>query len=93
MPSEQPPGDEARAAPEPAGQVRPLNEDPNTADTFGHTIPPPPRGWTAEEWRKSFLGDGNQAQRRLGQSGAGWLLPAILAAVVLVLVVLLIVVR
>ncbi|MGH9170419.1 MAG: hypothetical protein ACRD0Z_06060 [Acidimicrobiales bacterium] len=84
---------------EPAGRAEPAgpgirNDAPKVPDLFGKTIPPTPRGWTDEEWRRSFLGAGrNLRSAPLLRSGSGWLLPLILGLVVLVLVVVLVLER
>jgi hypothetical protein len=93
MTTEQPPSSPGKAEPpaeQPSGPSRRHNNDPKIPDVFRNTIPPTPRGWTDEEWRKSFLGSGSQRRSPLMRSGAGWLLPLILVLVVLVLVVVLV---
>lgn len=54
-------------------------------------IPPAPRGWSEEDWRRSLLGDRPPPRRgRILGAGRGWLLPTVIGVVVLVLVILLI---
>jgi len=84
-------------APEPTGGEggdagsRGRNEDPRIPEVFRDTIPPPPRGWTEDAWRKSFLGEQESAPGRGLSFGKGWLLALVIGIVALVLVVLVII--
>jgi len=92
---ELPDGAEQAAGPE-APATRPVqrNDDPLVPEAFRNTIPPPPRGWSEDDWRRSFLGDERRRPRGQGLNfGKGWLLAVLFAIVALVLVVLIIVAR
>ncbi|HXY42631.1 MAG TPA: hypothetical protein VEH29_00445 [Acidimicrobiales bacterium] len=68
------------------------NDDPLIPEVFRNTIPPPPRGWSEDDWRKSFLGDQTQGSRGQGLSfGKGWLLALVLGLVALVLIIFIII--
>jgi len=77
-----------QAAPVPPGR----NEDVLIPEVFRDTIPPPPRGWTEEEWRRSFLGSPSPAPGARALSlGKGWLLAVVFGFVAVVVIVLIIV--
>jgi len=68
--------------------------DPRVPDVFRDRIPPPPKGWSEEDWRRSLLGDEETPPRgrRLG-FGKNWLYVVVLGAVLLALVIAILVTR
>jgi len=92
--------DVPRPAPEgtspepPAERPRERNEDPLIPEVFRNTIPPPPKGWSEENWRRSFLGAERSPPPGQGLNfGKGWLLAVLFGAVAVVLVVLIVLIR